>query len=497
MIISSVLIALSVVGILIVCVIFGLSVNIENMYAIVLDAGSTSTKQNLYTWKDYPFRKNGDVVQVDERRTEPGISDYVDKPAQAYPALKPHLEELITKIPSEKRSRSPVYLAATAGMRLKLLEDPIGSMDLFEYLRRGLATSGLDVETPNERMRMLSGSEEGLYGWVSVNNILKRITSTKQSAPQDTVGSLDLGGASMQIAFTPIQLPSSVEDQVDFFSLNLFGSHYHVYSHSYLCFGKNEFERRVHGAVITAQRPSTSSPVNHPCLLKGYLSDEYVAKDIFGSPCMSGPYAQRMFGSMILAPPGLGKFRFNGTGNVTECQKVVNEQFKTAACSMNPCTFGGVFQPNVSGSFRAYSGFSYFMDYLFPTKQSGFTKSEVQSKVDEFCQKNWTEITAQEPQNKLQNIWKYCFDGQFVLELLQRLYFEEEKWRSITFGARIDGKSVSWALGYMLDQSGYILSEHPKVQMSVVAFAVLVTIFLAILLASIICLALILGNCIR
>lgn len=50
-------------------------------------------------------------------------------------------------------------------------------MNLFDALRRGLQNSGLQVETPNERIRMLSGTEEGLFGWVSVNSILKLINA--------------------------------------------------------------------------------------------------------------------------------------------------------------------------------------------------------------------------------------------------------------------------------------------------------------------------------
>ncbi|KAA3673084.1 apyrase, partial [Paragonimus westermani] len=226
--------------------------------AVVLDAGSTSTKLTLYEWEDYPFRTNGAVKQIKEMRETPGISSHIDQPFQAYDQLEEPLQILVSGIPQNKRSTVPVYLAATAGMRLELIKSPLASMDLFDIMRRGLRTSGLAVETPNERIRMLSGSEEGLFGWVSVNNIVGAITENTQVAPADTVGSLDLGGASTQIAFVAKTRPPTREASMDYYPLELFGRQYSVYSHSFLCYGKNEFERRIQASLIVSLSGSQS-----------------------------------------------------------------------------------------------------------------------------------------------------------------------------------------------------------------------------------------------
>ena len=52
-------------------------------------------------------------------------------------------------------------------------------------------------------------------------------------------GALDMGGASMQIAFE--QNPPAASHN---FSVNLFGKKWDLYSRSYLCFGVNEAYRR-------------------------------------------------------------------------------------------------------------------------------------------------------------------------------------------------------------------------------------------------------------
>lgn len=57
---------------------------------------------------------------------------------------------------------------------------------------------------------------------------------------------MDLGGASTQIAFT-------VQDDLngsDYMHINLYGYPYNVYTHSYLCYGKNEAEKMILDVVV-------------------------------------------------------------------------------------------------------------------------------------------------------------------------------------------------------------------------------------------------------
>lgn len=61
-----------------------------------------------------------------------------------------------------------------------------------------------------------------------------------------TVGSMDLGGASTQVAF-------AVQDDLtgpDYMHVKLYGYPYNVYTHSFLCYGKNEAEKRVLDKII-------------------------------------------------------------------------------------------------------------------------------------------------------------------------------------------------------------------------------------------------------
>ncbi|TPP65468.1 Ectonucleoside triphosphate diphosphohydrolase [Fasciola gigantica] len=397
-------------------------------------------------------------------------------------------------IPMSRWKDVPVYLAATAGMRLTLLDNPLGSLDLFEALRRGLQTSGLQVETPNERIRMLSGTEEGLYGWVSVNSILGLITARKRVSPLETVGSLDLGGASTQIAFVPVEKPSNLASSFDFHSLRLFGHQYTVYSHSFLCYGKNELEKRTMGSIASKQSSSPNIP--NPCYPTGYISPSKLTSELFSGACMSGKYAFQVFKNNLTKPSSMGdSYQFTGTGNPTECLQHINQQFDSATCSNPPCSFNNVHQPPTRGPFRAYAGFSYVMSYLFPKKNTGFTKSEVLDAVNTFCRKSWSDIVKDTPQSKQSFLASYCFDGLYVYSLLDHYGFKtEDSWKEITFGTKIKGVSVSWALGYMLDQSGFLPSESPKLNLPLAAFIPLAILFSLMILVGVLLLAITLCN---
>lgn len=66
---------------------------------------------------------------------------------------------------------------------------------------------------------------------------------------EQTVGSMDLGGASTQIAFAVQERGNGP----DYMQVKLYGYHYSVYTHSFLCYGKNEAEKRVLDKVIKVQ----------------------------------------------------------------------------------------------------------------------------------------------------------------------------------------------------------------------------------------------------
>lgn len=86
-----------------------------------------------------------------------------------------------------------------------------------------------------------------------------------------TTGSMDLGGASTQIAFA---VPEDLRGP-DYMNVKMYGYSYNVYTHSFLCYGKNELGKKVLEKIVEVTIFSYAvcslirvSTCVHYCLLK-------------------------------------------------------------------------------------------------------------------------------------------------------------------------------------------------------------------------------------
>lgn len=81
-----------------------------------------------------------------------------------------------------------IYL--NIGLRLLSVEDQTRVLD---EVKRTLSLSNFVVG--EDSVRVLSGRDEGLYGWITVNFLKKTLFNNGQK----TFGALDMGGASTQV----------------------------------------------------------------------------------------------------------------------------------------------------------------------------------------------------------------------------------------------------------------------------------------------------------
>lgn len=67
---------------------------------------------------------------------------------------------------------------------------------------------------------------------------------------RESIGALDLGGASTQITF---ETSEKVEDKDNMMKLKLYGQTYSLYTQSFLCYGQDQFLRKLLAHLITVQ----------------------------------------------------------------------------------------------------------------------------------------------------------------------------------------------------------------------------------------------------
>uniref|UniRef100_A0A4W3IZP6 Ectonucleoside triphosphate diphosphohydrolase 8 n=1 Tax=Callorhinchus milii TaxID=7868 RepID=A0A4W3IZP6_CALMI len=233
--------------------------------------------------------------------------------------------------------------------------------------------------------RILSGMEEAMYEWITINYILKAFPMIGMK--EKIHGALDLGGASTQISFMPLEAISNKTTEAKF---ELFGYNYSIYTHSYLCYRKEESNKRDLAALLK----DLTVPIENPCYLKGYMTSTTLDY-IFGRP---------------------GK-----------CQEIVKTLFNFTACHGSKlCAFNGVYQPPINGKFFAFSAFYYITEFFnLISKRASLKTSLV-----------WRLLrNPKVPKFRLKN---YCTDGWILLTLLVDGYkFDHSTWKNIKFQKKV------------------------------------------------------------
>lgn len=455
----------------------------EYEYGVVMDAGSSHTNLYIYKW---PGEKYTDTALASQMKAPckvkgPSISTYVSNPKDLAGPLQVCLDEAKNAVSADKHSSTPIYLGATAGMRLLNAVNSSQSNAILSVIRNTIKKYPFMFTNETEQARIISGEEEGLYSWVTSNYVIgafgvKKPTlqgagnSWQMTATGDgTVGAMDLGGASTQMTFYPgqISMPPTYEQD-----LILFGMNYTVYTHSYLCYGINEITRKYRALLVKSQ--NYSKTITNPCGPVGKnISISFV--DVFEAPCTSDSKPSHVDRNMT--------FIFEGKSDDTLCHQTVQKLFNLSnVCPKPPCTFNGVYQPNVYGTYYAFSNFYYVMEFLnltSPKMSPQIKLSDVRAAVGYLCEKPWSEVQYMKTAIK-SLLPEFCFRGRYILTLLNEKYnFTEtgETWQKISFVNDLDGTEIGWSLGYMISQSIHIPAVSPSPVIALVTFILLLILF--------------------
>eukprot|EP00908_Phaeocystis_cordata_P015586 Transcript_26740.p1 GENE.Transcript_26740~~Transcript_26740.p1 ORF type:complete len:511 (+),score=190.37 Transcript_26740:162-1535(+) len=376
-------------------------------YGIVFDAGSSGSRIHVYSWRvgGGGPKDAFDLIADDLLKKKPGLSAYKDKPAEAGSSLRELLDHAKSKIPQNLHAETPVFLMATAGLRMvgETIKDQILASVCAE-----LSSSGFLFQC--EWATLLSGTDEGLYGWVTVNYLLDTLYPPANSPP---VGIIDLGGGSVQVVFAASQ--GSGLKHMDFG-----GRTHDAYIKSHLGFGLDEARRRALDLVVDKANRS-ERPAHHPCLPKGATVEHK---------------------GMALT----------GDGDWAKCLKLTNKLFVAPEWSIAD-------MPPLPASVY---GFSYMYDRtaaigLLDEHPQQF--GSVQMSMEQIVAAGRTVCaldaeatkTRFAPTQDAPKANNYCGDAAYVAALLSNLGFAPST--SLTMTNKIKDVELVWTLGAMLAKS--------------------------------------------
>ncbi|NWT48527.1 ENTP8 diphosphohydrolase, partial [Chroicocephalus maculipennis] len=420
-------------------------------YGMVFDAGSSHTSLFVYEWDSDKENDTGVVSQTLSCDVQgQGISSYANNPTKAGDSLRECLDKALKVVPAAKQRDIPAYLGATAGMRL-LREQNSSAAD---QVLAEVAKTMQEYPVAFKGARILTGEEEGAYGWITINYLLDSFTKYSPKArtwvrPEaaNIFGALDLGGASTQISFMP---ESSAVNWNEASKFMLYGYDYNIYTHSYLCYGQNEMLKRLAKELIVVRGELGGTRVDHPCYPKDY--NETVSLSSFRtSPCTNRSDARLTLSDRNVT--------LEGRGNASGCLAAIKKLFNFSACGQSQdCTFDGVYQPPVSGHFIAFSAFYYNFKFLNLTE--GQSLAAVRETVEHFCTRSWEDLSSSYPEENPERLPKYCANANYILTLLLDAYkFNETSWNNIFFQMKAGSASIGWTLGYMLNLTNMIPAE--------------------------------------
>lgn len=189
----------------------------------VVDAGSTGSRLHIFSYDTDETNTPIHIKELWNKKTQPGFATIEANAIDAY------LTILMSDAPIKQ---IPVYFYATAGMRL---QPQTKQKNYYAQLSNWFTKH---TEWQLKDAKTITGNEEGLYDWLSVNYHLGRLNSTNTQS----IGVMDMGGASVQIVF-PIAPNQAIDDKSQV-KISVYGKEYNLFIRSFLGLGQTEMSHQ-------------------------------------------------------------------------------------------------------------------------------------------------------------------------------------------------------------------------------------------------------------
>ncbi|XP_049397868.1 apyrase 2-like [Solanum stenotomum] len=405
------------------------SPNLGSMkYAVIFDAGSSGSRVHVFC-----FDENLDLVPIGNElelfvQKKPGLSSFASDPVAAADSLLPLLKDAENVVPRNLRSNTPVRVGATAGLR-QLEGD---ASDRILQAVRDFLKSKSSFKAKADAVTVLDGNQEGAYQWVTINYLLGKL-GKKYS---DTVGVVDLGGGSVQMAYaiseSDAQKAPKLSDGEDTYVQEMYlkGTKYFLYVHSYLHYGL---------LAARAEILKVSGESGSPCILGGHHGTYKYGGAVY-------PASSTSQGS-----------------SMSTCREVALKALKInePACTHMKCTFGGVWNGGGGDGQKNMFVASFFFDRA---AEAGIINpslavakvhpADYESAANRACATGLEGAKSEFPHVETDNLPYLCMDLVYQYTLLVD-GFGLEPQQEITLVKKVEYKNsfveAAWPLGSAIE----------------------------------------------
>ncbi|CAO3637677.1 unnamed protein product [Mucor fragilis] len=407
-------------------------------YGVIIDAGSSGSRVYIYSWKDHEFAKNSFTIEelkgkipIVERgdkdglkwtsREEPGISTFGSKPNEVGEHLDMLLDFSKEVVPEDSHASTPIFLMATAGMRLLPENQQTELLSATcNYMRE---KTSFFISDCDSHVRIIPGELEGVYGWVAVNYLMGGFDNsikayTEKEKPDDqveqhhTFGFLDMGGASAQIAFEPEhhQRQEHMHDltRITLHTLDGRTVDYDVFVTTFLGYGSNEARRRYLEDRVKKLFAASNG--------KNLLDEHRMLQ--LDDPCLP------LNLNLTDASSTSVTLSLHGTGDFDKCiEYTVPLLNKDADCPTKPCLFNGVHTPDIDWSVNKFVGISEYWYSSHDILGLGgvYDFIEYEKKATSYCGKDWSHVLEENKELGAAELHRYqmqCFKSAWIVNVL-------------------------------------------------------------------------------
>jgi Golgi nucleoside diphosphatase len=435
----------------------------------MIDAGSSGCRAHVFRY-GMLGSSSGRLYVLPKhvsKKVRPGLSTFAQNPTAAGASLADLIAFMKTEVPEAEWSQTPIWLKATAGLRML---ETSQSTAILDSVRSFLSDSNNSpFYFQDDMARIISGQEEGAFGWISVN-YLKKIIGPFAGTTPVTVDSayavVEMGGASTQVTqFIPQGLRINPRYQ---YSFTIQGTPYELYTHSYLGYGSDQARVSLNKHLVETHTSSPPTTLVDPCLNPGYFREAAKSKEAADN--------------VYVGPQGPFHVVGGGDDRAHACHEVLESilfplkhgikhekcQLVTEQHPVDHLSFNCIYQPSFvrqSKHFLVFENFYYAAsgmgilpaghdpldtanaerESLFPLQTS---PREYRHSAEEACGLSWDKVQANFPRDtssKDQNT-RWCFSASYAYLFLTHgigLKYDQV----ITVQQAIDNSDIEWALG--------------------------------------------------
>jgi len=409
----------------------------EYEYAMVIDAGSSHSKLFVYRFEQRVTSTSaapqstpipighGNSTDPISKLTSQEASDALISQLIAYP------QNLLSEH-SAKWFKYPIYLKATAGMRVLSTQR---REEILNYIAISFNKTSINPFLFDTTYAIIaSGEEEATFDWLGVNYAYDTLINTDHD--EHTYGALDMGGQSTQIAFAP-EPGSNI--LADFTAVRLWDTTHRLYTHSHLQYGMDAVEQRIAQMAYDEATAATAPNVTNACLNVGVN----ISYTVDGSNGEAVNVTQ--FGS--------------ASADLSKCGRMLKVLLANdTTCYVEDCAFNGVYLAEIPQNmiFVAFSAFGFTIEdlNLSPT----IDLAPLMEVTTDICNMSWTQLKASDyyTPNTERFIRTYCRGLTYIYTLLKDGYGFAETDTPIIFATTYEGQTLTWTQGSILRDANWL-----------------------------------------